>query len=150
MAAERHSALVYRRPQELVNAVRAFAPTVLVIAPEHRELLACDGALVLDAAALVAEGAPSAVEFERVVGGAIDDLEAERPGAEVRVFGEAVDLLAARGDYDGANALEELWNSLAWSRRFSLLCAYRADLFDGEVGAAALPEMRRTHSHVTS
>jgi len=148
MTAEQHSALLYRRPQELAAAVRAFAPTLLVVTPEHRELLAPEGARVLDAAELVAGGAPSAADFERIVGGAIDELEAERPGEEVRVFGEAVDLLAARGDHDAAVALEELWNSLAWSRSFSLLCAYRAERFDGEVGTAALPEVRRTHARV--
>jgi hypothetical protein len=91
---------------------------------------------------------PSAPAFERMVGGVIDRLATQFPGKEVRAFGEMVDVLAQRGALDAAIALEELWNDLASTRRFSLLCGYHLDVFDLATQTTPLPRICRVHSHV--
>jgi MEDS: MEthanogen/methylotroph, DcmR Sensory domain len=90
---------------------------------------------------------PSAERFEHVVGGMIDDLATRFPGKTIRAFGEMVDLLWRQGNEAGAIALEELWNELAESRKFALLCGYHLDIFDIDVQASALPEIIRVHTH---
>ena len=46
-----------------------------------------------------------------------------------------------------AIALEELWNELAETRSFALLCGYHLDVFQLDVQRDALPEVMRMHSH---
>jgi hypothetical protein len=91
---------------------------------------------------------PSRAAFEQTVGGLLDDAAASAPDRDVRVFGEMVDLLCDRGGTKAATELEELWNELARTRRFSLLCAYRLDVFDRAAQVEALPDVCRAHSHV--
>jgi len=100
--------------------------------------------------ALMEDGFPSPERFEESVGVLIDDIAARFPGKRIRAFGEMVDVLVKRGETDAAIALEELWNALARTRDFSLLCAYELDLFDHGVQAGPLPAICRTHSHVRS
>ena len=59
-----------------------------------------------------------------------------------------VDILTRRGERAAADALEELWNDLAESRDFALLCGYQLDVFDPVVQAEALPAVCRAHSHI--
>ncbi len=78
--------------------------------------------------------------FDRVQGG---------PDARpARVFGEMVDLLCRDGRPGTADELERLWNVLAKTRRFSLLCGYRLDIFDPQTQSEAMPDICREHSHV--
>jgi hypothetical protein len=58
-----------------------------------------------------------------------------------------VDLLTARGEPEAAAQLEELWNQLTKTRRFSLLCGYRLDVFDREA-QQMLPAVCSAHTHV--
>ena len=44
--------------------------------------------------------------------------------------------------------VEQLWNQLARTRRFSLLCGYELDVFDPQAQAGALQAICRVHSHV--
>lgn len=170
-----HAVQIYRELPELAQSIADFfasgleigAPALLVATAEHRgrllaalaergwdvDQLELDGMLVCRDAATVLDtimrgGYPSSAAFDDVVGGLIDDLAEAFPGAPPRVFGEMVDVLAHRGADDAAVSVEELWNSLAWSRSFSLLCAYELDVFDRETQARRLPEICRTHSHV--
>lgn len=80
----------------------------------------------LDAAATLStfmvQGVPEPDRFAATIGGAID--AAGRDGSAVRAFGEMVAVLWEQGNVTGAIAVESLWNDLALSRRFSLLCAY--------------------------
>ena len=91
---------------------------------------------------------PSAARFEHVVGGLLDRAGSRFANRETRVFGEMVDLLCHRGLTDAAFRLEEIWNEAARTRRFSLLCGYRMDVFDRESQAATLPRVCELHSHV--
>jgi hypothetical protein len=91
---------------------------------------------------------PSRVAFEQIVGGLLDDAARRAPGRDVRAFGEMVDLLCRRGGTTAAAQVEELWNDLGRSRRFSLLCGYHLDVFDRVLQAGTLPDVCRAHSHV--
>jgi hypothetical protein len=170
-----HAVQIYADADELAASVATYfaagfeegEPGLVVATPAHRarfaERLAAAGwdvarleqkglLVAKDAEALLSlilEGDhPSAAAFERVVGGLLDELGERFRDRRIRVFGEMVDLLSERGQTESAISLEELWNSLAWSRRFSLLCGYRLDVFDRESQIATLPEVCRTHSHV--
>jgi hypothetical protein len=98
-------------------------------------------------ASLFEEEKLSPAAFERVVGGAIDNLAARFPRRPARAFGEMVDLLTARGEPETAVALEQLWNDLTTTRRFSLLCGYRLDVFDRGT-QQMLPAVCNAHTHV--
>jgi hypothetical protein len=170
-----HAVQIYTELDELAESVVTFlasgfdagAPALVVATPEHRERfaaalaargwdaerLSCEGLLhFADAAASLTEimdgNRPSPRAFARVVGGLIDELAQRHPGHEVRVFGEMVDLLVERRQAGAAFALEQFWNVLALRHDFSLLCAYRLDVFDQKTQAATLPQICRTHSHV--
>jgi hypothetical protein len=163
MAGGGHEVQLYASSEEFCSAVAEYLnealadqrPAVAILTPEHRALVAelldsPDDVLLLDAddtlGAISEGGVPVAARFERVVGGVMDDLlESGRPVAAV---GEMVELLVERGDPDAAISLEELWNSLAWSRNFTLLCGYRRARFDAAANADVLAEIVRTHTHV--
>ena len=53
-----------------------------------------------------------------------------------------------RGQQNAAVALEELWNRLARTRRFALLCGYRLDVFDRQSQVATLRDVCNLHTHV--
>ena len=170
-----HAVRIYRDERELVGPVASelaegFAagePAVVVASAAHRRLFAEElerlgwnaGALeetgrltTADAegtlAGLLEDAGPSRQRFHALVGGLLGRAEAAHPGRTVRVFGEMVDLLAGRGRHEAALALEELWDELAARRRFSLLCAYRLDVFDPGAQTGILPAVCRAHDHV--
>ena len=164
-----HAVHVYEDTAELAESVAKYLcagfdagePAIVVATPEHAEAFAerlaehgvADGLLlVADAettlAALLDGDRPSRERFERIIGGLLDQLEERFPGRRIRVFGEMVDLLCARGRPDAAIELEELWTSLGERRHFSLLCAYRLDVFDRRAQVSVMPAICRAHSHV--
>jgi len=96
-------------------------------------------------AAIMDGDLPSPQRFEQVVGGLIDDVALRFPDRTTRAFGEMVDVLWRRGQEEAAIALEELWNELAATRSFSLLCGYHLDIFDIDV-QASLPAIFGAHS----
>lgn len=166
-----HAAQVYLEPSELADSVAEYfvagfetgEPAVLIATEQHMRLiterLAAAGwddqelLVAIDADATltkIMDGLhPSAFAFERVVGGLIDELSARFPERRVRAFGEMVNILCERGQRDAAVELEELWNQLARTRNFALLCAYRLDVFDRAAQVETLPSVCRLHTHVT-
>lgn len=170
-----HAAQVYADVDELAASVAAaiavgFAsgqPALVIATHAHWQtfaahLRACgwdperaadDGLLVVadaeDVLQAVMNGhGPDAGRFEAVVGSLVDDLAARFPAATIRAFGEVVDLLCARGQPAAAVALEELWTALARRHRFSLLCAYHADVLAGGHRSELLSEVCRVHDQV--
>jgi DcmR-like sensory protein len=170
-----HAVQVYGDVDDLVESVALYLgsglaagePALLVASAEHRPLYlrrlderGCDTRALIAAgllrvedagemlSAIMAEGRPSATAFEDVVGGCIDELAERFPGPAPRVFGEMVDILCARGEAAAAHSLEDLWNSLAHSRAFSLLCGYELDVFDPATQAGTLSAVCTTHSRV--
>ncbi|MBA3383589.1 MAG: MEDS domain-containing protein [Actinobacteria bacterium] len=170
-----HAAQIYVEAGELADSVAEYfaagfeagEPAVLVATEEHANLIADRldavgwnarrieelGLLVnVNAEATlgrILEGPhPSPVLFERVIGGLLDQLGARYPGRRVRAFGEMVNVLCERGQRDVAVELEELWNRLARTRDFTLLCGYRLDVFDRMSQVETLPDVCRLHTHV--
>jgi hypothetical protein len=165
---------VYAELDELAESVAAYLatgfaagePAVVVATAEHHETFVralagtgWDAGLLRDAgllltldaeetlASLYEDGRLSAAVFERVIGGVIDTTAERFPELRIRAFGEMVDLLTARGEPDAAAELEGLWNHLMKTRRFSLLCGYRLDVFD-RVSQQLLPAVCSAHTHV--
>jgi PAS domain S-box-containing protein len=75
---------------------------------------------------LMVEGAVDDDRFRQTVGGALTQAESSvaRKQGRVAVFGELVALLWSGGNPSEAIRVEQLWNELAKSHSFSLLCAY--------------------------
>lgn len=170
-----HAAQIYVDPAELAESVAEYfaagfdvgEPAVLVAIEEHKSLIAerlaeagWDALRIEELGLLVAVDAettleqfmegphPSPVAFEQVLGGVLDELGERFPERRVRAFGEMVNVLCERGQRDAAVELEELWNRLALTRNFSLLCGYRLDVFDRSSQADTLPDVCRLHTHV--
>ncbi len=99
------------------------------------------GCLMLDAAraldGFMVAGVPDPERFRSTIGALVELAAAD--GAHVRVYGEMVALLWEEGNVAGALALEELWNELAVTRAFSLLCGYQV----GALRDAGLDDVRR-------
>ena len=70
-----------------------------------------------------------------------------RTNCVVRVYGQMVDVLWQQGKLDLAIDLEMLWNQLASTRRFSLLCGYAMGSFFKD---AHVEDIRGLHTHVVS
>ena len=139
---------------------------VVVATPSHRQgvereltwagvpvqaLAASGHYVVLDAAdtlaSLLVDGHPDAERFRAIVGGVI--AGAAHHG-RVRAYGEMVALLQAEGRTAAALALEELWNDLAATHAFELLCSYPKQVFDNEHGHADVHGVYDRHTHVVS
>ena len=164
-----HAVHVYEDTAELAESVATYLsagfdagqPAIVVATPEHVQAFAdclagsdiADGLLLFADAeetleALLEDDRLSRPRFDQVIGGLLDEVEERFPERRIRVFGEMVDLLCARWRPDAAFALEELWTSLGERRHFSLLCAYRLDVFDRRAQVSVLPAVCRAHSHV--
>jgi PAS domain S-box-containing protein/excisionase family DNA binding protein len=168
-----HRVQFYEMDASLVESVTAFiAPAVragdagLVIAtPAHRDALdqsleaagldltdaRVRGAyLSLDAAdtldRFMVDGVPDRQRFVEVVGGII--TQATASGRRACVFGEMVALLVAEGNHTAACRLEELWNDLETTHRFSLLCAYPMLAFEVPAAVGQHDDICARHAHV--
>jgi PAS domain S-box-containing protein len=91
---------------------------------------------------------PDAQRFRVAVGGLMERSLRAGEHASVRTYGDMVDVLWRAGNADGAVRLEELWNELAATHTFSLLCAYGMGGFAEEAHGRAFHEICRRHSHV--
>jgi signal transduction histidine kinase/ActR/RegA family two-component response regulator len=111
---------------------------------------------VLDAEetlSLIMSGAmPDPERFKAHIGGAIEQSCGGWPAAgqrpKVWAYGEMVDVLWGDGNPKGAVRLEELWNDLARTHSFSLLCAYRMTRFSNQAHIHDFDEVCRQHARV--
>jgi DcmR-like sensory protein len=148
----------------LLAGVERGQPALIVATPQHRELLSrrlesngirvhdailCNRLVMLDAAAtvdlLMRHDTPNPVVFDEVIGTAVARLSA---GRRVRIYGEMVDVLAARGRYKAAHRLEELWNAFGQRESFDLFCGYASGHFGDPKTAKMLGAICAAHSHV--
>jgi hypothetical protein len=139
-------------------------PLLLVATPEHRELLsrkladagvnlhqatAANRLVMLDAVQtlekFMRQDVPSPIAFEEVIGALVARLA---NGKRVCIYGEMVDVLAARGNYKGAHQLEELWNSLGRRESYTLFCGYASGHFGDPKTAKILADICAAHSHL--
>jgi signal transduction histidine kinase len=95
---------------------------------------------------------PDAARFRRAMDGVLGSHarfgDASRERRPVLAFGEMCDFLSREGNLDGAIRLEELWNELAETYTFSLLCAYSLNAFSEDTHDAALRAICNQHAHV--
>jgi hypothetical protein len=148
----------------LINGLERGDNVLLVASPEHRELLtrrldesgwsartlvAANRMVILDAAQtldkFMRQDIPSPIAFDEVVGSLVHRLS---DGKRLWIYGEMVDVLAARGNYLGAQQLEEIWNKLGRRECFSLFCGYASGHFGDPRTAKALADICATHDHV--
>lgn len=125
----------------ILNNLRAAAADV--------EALQRDGhLLVLDAretlATFMVNGTPDPDFFKASASKALIDLARGRQKT-IRAYGEMVDVLWKDGLSSAAIRLEMLWNRLANSHDFSLLCGYAMGNFYKD---ATIEDVCRHHTHV--
>lgn len=167
-----HHVQLFDSSKSLADTVSAFLigglergeNAIIVATPEHRELLSrrlddagwnvrrllnanrlyiADAAQMLDK--FMRRDMPSPIAFDEVVGTIVQRLS---NGKRVWIYGEMVDVLAARGNYRGAQQLEDLWNLLAHRECFSLFCGYASGHFGDPRTAAALRAICDAHDCV--
>ena len=148
----------------LIDGFRRGEPLLLAVTPEHRELLSrkledagvsvhkaimASRLVIVDAAQtldkFMRQEAPSRIAFDEVVGTLVAGL-AEK--GRVCIYGEMVNVLAARGQYKAAYQLEVLWNALGRREPFKLFCGYASGHFGDPKTAAVLGQICEAHSRV--
>jgi PAS domain S-box-containing protein len=116
-----------------------------------RDAFASHRYIALDAGATLAnfmvDGWPDERLFAEVLGGVVRQA-AQLGNGRVRAFGEMVSLLWAEGQHEAALHLEELWNDLAQTHSFSLLCAYPMDGFRHEEHGDSFLHICNAHRQV--
>jgi hypothetical protein len=127
----------------IADGFQAGEPAIIIVTPEHRtELIRCletrgidvearvhSGQIaMLDAADTLREfmvdGMPDALRFRQTIEPVITAAVRRASAASVRAYGEMVDVLWQAGQTTAAVRIETLWNDLATTSRFSLLCGY--------------------------
>ena len=167
-----HAVRFYENKASLCRTVADFLgegialeqPGLVIATPEHRKALllelrsrnvdvdaivAAGDLLLLDArtvlAAFMVDGMPDAARFNTHVPAAIARLCRGRQDCTIRAYGEMVDVLWQDGFTAAAIRLEMLWNQLAMTHDFSLLCGYAIGSFYKDAG---MRDICAHHSHV--
>ena len=168
-----HAVQFYGDDAELVGTVGLFLseglvagqPAVVIATEPHREAIISAlesrfidvnqarrlGDLVLlDAeetlAAFMMKGAPIGPLFKKAVGDLIEQTLRGRARTPVRAYGEMVDVLWKQGKKDAAIRVEVLWNELAGTHAFSLLCGYSIGSFYKQT--RQFENICKLHTHV--
>lgn len=130
--------------RRMFEAALGAAKVDVVAAARQGNYLAMDAADLLTR--FMVDERPDPGRFREAVGTIVD--LASRGGRQVHVYGEMVALLLAGDNVASALALEDLWNDLAESREFRLLCAYPTRAFDHEDATAAFNRICEQHTVV--
>jgi signal transduction histidine kinase len=147
-----------------LDGVTARQPVLIVATPEHRAGIAARltrlGVSPLLEPGIVMRDARETLE-QFMTGPLLDDARcrsvlsallraasAERPEAQVRVFGEIVDLLWRDGHPVAALRLEEIWNELTEQHAFTLLCGYAMANFTRDTHARPFADICARHARV--
>jgi hypothetical protein len=166
-----HAVRFYDSPESLARIVAAFMaegftahePALAIATPEHRiaieaalrakgwdvdALLAAGDLSLLDAdetlSRFMVDGMPDSRRFEEVASQALEHACRGRRNCTIRAYGEMVDVLWKRNQTVAAIRLEMLWNKLATTHDFSLLCGYAMGNFYKD---AQRSEVRQLHTH---
>jgi hypothetical protein len=167
-----HAVRFYESKESLCRLVAEFLgeglaigqPALIIGTPEHRaaiadelrardfdveRLEAAGDLLLIDArtalATFMVDGVPDSNLFRARTTRSIERLCRGRRDCTIRAYGEMVDLLWKDGESTAAVQLEMLWNRLATTHDFSLLCGYAMGNFykDASVG-----DICHHHTHV--
>ncbi len=101
---------------------------------------------VTAASAIVQNSRPDPAAFEAIIGEPV--REAIRRYGSVRAYGELVDVLARKADFEGALALEGLWNGLLAESNAELLCGYALGSFQGAGSVEVFSRICEEHTLV--
>jgi hypothetical protein len=93
-------------------------------------------------------GSPDETLFREVMDGVMEHWASRAEGSTLRAFGEMVDVLCRREQLDDAIRLEAMWNDLARTHRFTLLCAYSMGNLYREVNGSAYGRICDAHDHL--
>jgi hypothetical protein len=93
------------------------------------------------------DGMPNTALFRDAIVPVIERACRGREDCVIRAYGEMVDVLWKQGHTVAATRLEMLWNDLAASHTFRLLCGYAMGNFYKD---AAVEDICSHHSHVVS
>ncbi|HEY2905968.1 MAG TPA: MEDS domain-containing protein [Vicinamibacterales bacterium] len=167
-----HAVRFYENAASLCRTVADFLgegiaskqPALVIATPEHRDGLlrelrsrdldvnkieAAGDLLLLDARQVLAtfmiDGMPDAALFNTHVPAALERVGRGRKDCTIRAYGEMVDVLWQDGRTAAAIRLEMLWNQLAMTEDFSLLCGYAMGSFYKDAG---MRDICAQHSHV--
>lgn len=165
-----HLVQLYNDDESLAVAVATYAgaglgkgeAVVLITTPDHagsvRSRLRMEGfetddlerwgqLRVLDARdvldELLLDGSPDRDPFRVLTSVLISDARQASRNGRVRLYGEMVNLLWARGEEAAALRLEGLWNEVVLATKVPLFCAYRV-----EEGRGLSDALCEAHTHV--
>ncbi|MDQ6829349.1 MAG: ATP-binding protein [Gemmatimonadota bacterium] len=93
-------------------------------------------------------GLPNPERCRATLGMVLERSRRIKPDATLRLYGEMVDVLWREGNCDGAIKLEAIWNDMAKSHSFALLCAYSLGGFPNEAHTHGFEQVCRQHEHV--
>lgn len=160
-----HAVRFYESPEALSRIVADFLgeglgaglPGIVIATPEHTmniqeqlrargfdlERLKETGDLTLrdaseELARFMVDGMPNPELFRNAMIPVIESVSRRRPNCVVRAYGEMVDVLWKAGHTIAATRLEMLWNELAQTHDFSLLCGYAMGSFYKDVAVEAI------------
>jgi hypothetical protein len=152
----------------LEEGFREGSPAIIVAAAAHRDaifaqfradrvdvnqLTTSGDLLLLDAdvtlALFMRDGMPDAAAFDGTFAPIIAQMSRGRKDRPLRAYGEMVDILWKADRQEAAIRLEMLWNQLANTQDFKLLCGYSMGSFYKNAAAnAGREEVRQQHSHI--
>ena len=107
-------------------------------------MIAIDAQQLLDR--FLVDGLPDAAAFRRELETLLDEVAGTT--GPVLIYGEMVAVLWEQGNVAAAIALEDLWNDLATSHTFSLLCGYPSAFFPAD-RAEEFDNVCARHTEVT-
>ncbi len=169
-----HAVRFYESRQSIAGMVGQFLgegfvaglPAVVIATPEHLDAIkgvlaarcfdvarleAAGDLIMTDAEATLArfmvDGMPDPARFRDAITPLIERACRGRKDCVIRAYGEMVDVLWKAGHTVAAVRLETLWNQLAQSHAFALLCGYSMGHFYKD---AAHQEICDLHTHVSS
>jgi hypothetical protein len=150
----------------LAEGLKQNEPAVLIATPEHVQCFRkCFSASGIDVDAAIAsgrltvldaedtlrrfmrDGIPMAQPFVDTMSPVLRSVAARHPGVFIRAYGEMVDVLWRDGQTAAAIRLETLWNDLARTHEFKLLCGYAIGHF---YKGSSTDEITSVHSHLVT
>jgi hypothetical protein len=139
--------IVVAMPAQRGAIVRALSTRSVDVA----QLLRSGVLVLLDARDTLSEfmvnDSPDAVKFAETMREVITRACRGRADCTIRIYGQMVDVLWQAGKRDAAIRLEMLWNQLANTHAFSLLCGYAMGPFYKDANFA---DICSHHTHIVS
>jgi signal transduction histidine kinase/ActR/RegA family two-component response regulator len=141
------AAIAIARPDHLDAILDACANNNVDVVSAVRDelLLTLEAEPALDA--LMDADRPDASRFASTIGSLI--MRMTGGGRRLRIYGEMVDVLRERGQFEAVLALEEIWNDVLQPLPARLLCGYALERFDGEDGVRNFRAVCARHEHVS-